>query len=245
MSYRLSQILPEDVWTVSKPVMNAQLNEHDVDVKVLHNQTETVISVECKLAKKGGFAVSSRRFPNRERGDYFIPVKCMRSRTTLSEDRVRTGALALGVTEAAFRTHSDQYRATHFDVVATSIANAFYETEADTGNYIFQPSEAAREFLRLFNPPADEEELQLFVYNKIYLARSVDLAVTNESGVECGRRECNNQQNCGFIPNYPLINFGDVEQLIPEEIPEPVRGWVELENAERLFEQFLPLEGER
>lgn len=45
LSYRLSQILPSDEWTVSKPTMNAQLNTHDVDVKVLHNLTETVITM--------------------------------------------------------------------------------------------------------------------------------------------------------------------------------------------------------
>jgi len=175
LSYRLSQILPSDEWTVSKPTMNAQLNTHDVHVKVLHNLTETVISVEYKLAKKGGFAVWSRKYANRAKGDYFIPVKCMRSRTTLSDDRVRLASAALGVSEDVFKIHSDQYRSVNFDVVASSIANAFYETEEDTGMYIFKPSADAKKFLEKFNPPDDEEALQLFVYNKIYLARSVDL----------------------------------------------------------------------
>ncbi len=240
LSYRLSQILASDEWTVSKPTMNAQSNAHDVDVKVLHNPTETVISVECKLAKKGSFRVAKRKYRNRDKNDYFLEVKCMRSRTTLSDDRVRTGAAAHGVTKEAFKLHSDQYRAVNFDVVATSIANAFYETEEDTGMYIFQPSENARKLFEEFNPPNDEEELQLFIYNKIYLARSMDLAVTTKSGVECGRRNCTDRSNCGFIPNSPLINFGNIGDLPPGKIPAPNNHWVELKDAESLFRKSLP-----
>lgn len=240
LSYRLSQILPSDEWTISKPTMNAQSNTHDVDVKVLHNATETVISVECKLAKKGSFKVAKRKDRNRIKNDYFLEVKCMRSRTTLSEDRVRIGAAVLGVTEDAFKIHSDQYRAVNFDLVATSIANAFYETEEDTGMYIFQPNASAKKLFEKFNSPDDEEALQLFVYNKIYLARSIDLAVTNTSGVICGRRKCDNKSNCEFIPNYPLMNFGDVDSLPQGTIPTPQKEWIELKDAESLFRKFLP-----
>ncbi len=240
LSYRLSQILPSDEWTVSKPTMNAQTNTHDVDVKVLHNVTETVISVECKLAKKGSFRVAKRKDRNRIKNDYFLEVKCMRSRTTLSDDRVRAGADTLGVTKEAFKIHSDQYRAVNFDIVATSIANAFYKTEEDTGMYIFQPGADAKKLFEKFNPPNDEEALQLFIYNKIYLARSLDLAVTTESGILCGRKKCDDKSNCQFIPNSPLINFGDVESLPQGTIPKPQKQWIELKDAEILFRKFLP-----
>lgn len=164
----------------------------------------------------------------------------MRSRTTLSDNRVRLASDALRVSKEVFKIHSDQYRAVNFDVVASSIANAFYETEEDTGMYIFKPSADAKKFLEKFNPPDDEEELQLFVYNKIYLARSIDLAAIAASGVECSRKGCNNKTNCGFIPNYPLINFGDVDSLPEGEIPKPKGQWIELKDAESLFRKFLP-----
>lgn len=240
VSVRLSQVLPSDEWTVSKPTMNAQSGTHDVDVKVLHNATETVISVECKLAKKGGFTVSSRAYPNRIKGDYIIPVKCMRSRTTKSPKRVEAGAKNLGVSPDAFLAHSDQYRSVHFDVVITTVANAFYETDEETDSYVFRPNEKAKLFLDKFNPPEDEEGLQLFVYNKIYLARSVDLIASPTSGVVCGKQNCTDKVDCGFIPNYPLINFGNVDALPAGAKPVPQNHWIDIEDSLPLFESFIP-----
>lgn len=57
---RLKQILPAEEWTVTKPVMNAQTGTHDIDLMVKHNLTGKVISVECKLARKGGFRVAKK-----------------------------------------------------------------------------------------------------------------------------------------------------------------------------------------
>lgn len=229
VSLRLSQILPTDEWTVSKPILNAQSGSHDVDVKVLHNETEKIISVECKLAGKGGFKVSKEKF--------IVPVKCMRSRTTKTPAKVEAGAKQLGITPEAFLAHSDQYRATHFDVVITSLANSFYETDKETMSYFFQPSEAGKEFLQKLHPP-EGEDLQSFVYNKIYVVRSVDLAVSPESGVVCSKKACTDKTNCGFIPNYPIIIFTENEDD-PDEPLVPTNNWVELDSSKKLFESFI------
>lgn len=238
MAYRLEEILPKDKWEVSKPNMNAQLGLHDIDVMVKHIATDKIISVECKLAKKGGFGQAKRGWKNYVKGDFLIPVKCMRSRTTLSEDRVRAGAAAYGVSEESFAIHSDQYRPSNFDVVATSIANAFYETDEETGEYIFQPTELAMDFLGKFNPPEDPEALQLFVYNQIYLASSDSLITNKETGILCTRNKCE-EDNCGFIPNYPIINFGDVNKLEEGQIPTPKSSWYSLSMADTLFSTFI------
>lgn len=230
VSLRLSRILPEDEWTVSKPILNAQTGSHDVDVKVLHNQTERVISVECKLASKGGFKIS--------KGQYVVPVKCMRSRTTKTPSKVKAGAKALGVTREAFLAHSDQYRASHFDIVATSLANAFYETDRETMTYVFQPSDSGEEFLRKLKPPP-EVDLQTFVYNNVYVARSVDLAVSRESGVVCIKRACKHKNDCGFIPNYPLISFGQVRDEELDTVLIPTNRWVDIDDSLPLFKSFI------
>jgi hypothetical protein len=231
VSLRLSQILPQEEWTVSKPILNAQTGSHDVDVKVLHNRTERVISVECKLAGKGGFKAA--------KGQYTVPVKCMRSRTTKTPAKVQAGARQLGITPEAFLAHSDQYRATHFDVVVTSLANAFYQTDQESMTYIFQPTAEGEEFLRKLKPPLDVN-LQSFVYNKVYIARSVDLVVSRDSGVVCGKRVCQHKYDCGFIPNYPLINFGEIrDEEEAETVLVPTNGWSEIDESLSLFESFI------
>lgn len=230
ISLRLSRILPEDEWTVSKPILNAQIGSHDVDVKVFHNRTERVISVECKLASKGGFKVA--------KDQYVVPVKCMRSRTTKTPAKVEAGARMLGVTPEAFLAHSDQYRATHFDIVATSLANAFYVTDKEAMSYVFKPSPIGEEFLQKLKPPTNID-LQTFVYNKVYLARSVDLAVSRRSGVVCGKRACQNRYDCGFIPNYPLINFGEVRDQDSDKNLAPLNPWIEIDDALALLESFI------
>jgi hypothetical protein len=232
---RLKRILPGDVWLVTKPIMNAQSSLHDMDVLVTHIPTETHITVECKLAGKGKFRVAKRaQGGNIQKGDYTIAVKCMRSRTTKSPDKVASMAKQLKVTPEAFLAHSDQYRASHFNIVATSIGNAFYETiEDEDGNmaYKFQPTEAGLEFIKSLNPPSETEGgLQEFVYNKVYLIRSDQLAVSKASGVICGKKSCKKLETvrtCGFIPNYPLINFGKVDEQPDELVPQPTNGWIE------------------
>jgi len=97
----LQEILPRDKWQVDKPMMNAQIGLHDIDVRVLHKPTGKVISVECKLAKKGGY----RLFND---GHSEIRVKCMRSRT-LGPAKVKELAPKFGISEKVLAIHNDQY----------------------------------------------------------------------------------------------------------------------------------------
>ncbi len=241
---KLKQILPSDQWDVTKPAMNAQTGTHDIDIMVQHKPTKKIISVECKLAGKGEFKVVERGQTGvSKKGDYIIDVKCMRSRTTKTPERVKAAAKKLGVSEEAFLAHSDQYRASSFDVVATSIGNAFYETiEDDDGNlmYKFQPSVDGQKFIDMLKHSClDETALQEFIYNKVYFASSRDIAVSPETGVVCTKKKCENKHNCGFIPNYPKINFGNVKILPLDAIPSPNNHWVEIEKVELLFNSLL------
>jgi|GEM_PF-96741 transcriptional regulator with XRE-family HTH domain len=238
---RLKRLLPEEIWEVRKPSINAQTGAHDIDVLVIHRETKKEITVECKLAKKGGFKIVNRAQPNTKSGDYCIEVKCMRSRTTQSDSKVEAMAKLLGVSKESFKIHSDQYRISNFHVVASSIGNAFYETvEDEQGNliYQFQPTEKGREFIQRLQPIEDSEDfLQAFVFNKVYMASSIDLAVSSVSGVRCSRKECTNKENCGFIPNYPTINFGNIS--LQQGIPSPINGWYEIEQGDFFFRSLL------
>lgn len=244
MHSKLRQILPTQDWTVTKPIINAQTGNHDIDIMVKHNKTGKIISVECKLAGKGMFNVAkSSKAGFYKKGDYLIKVKCMRSRTTKTPEKVKSMSKKLGVTPEMFLAHSDQYRVTSFDVVATSIGNAFYETlEDNDGNlmYKFEPSEKGMQFIQRLKPSANDEEfLQEFVYNKVYLASSLDITVSNNSGVICSKQACADKHNCGFIPNYPIINFGNIEELSSQVIPHPQNDWVEIERCLPFFESIL------
>lgn len=231
VSLRLSQLLSPAKWTVSKPMMNAQSDSHDVDVKVQHQRTGKVIRVECKLASKGGFKVLGD-------DEYLIPVKCMRSRTTKTPAKVERAARQLGVSSESFLAHSDQYRVNSFDVVATSLGNAFYQTDQATKTYRFQPSAAGIEFLNRLKPPPDMD-LQSYVYKKVYLAKSSDLAVSRHSGVICGKRACLRKDACGFIPNYPSIKFGRSEENNLDNPLAPLNRWIEIEEVEHLFQELI------
>ena len=39
----LQKILQEDEWEVNKPIMNAQIGFHDVDVRIFHKPTKKVL----------------------------------------------------------------------------------------------------------------------------------------------------------------------------------------------------------
>ncbi len=241
---RLKQVLPEEKWIVTKPMMNAQTGTHDIDIKLEHKDTGKRISIECKLAKKGDFKVLKQNKSGLgQKGDYLIPVKCMRSRTTKSNDKALAAANKLNVTLEAFITHSDQYRTSNFHVVATSIGNAFYKTGEDEEvniSYIFKPTHEEMEFIKRLNPPNFTEEfIQEFVYNKVYFASSFDIVVSHETGIICGRKKCLDKSNCGFIPNYPVINFGNVKNLELTEVPYPKNKWIEIEKCEAFFDELL------
>jgi hypothetical protein len=167
----------------------------------------------------------------------------MRSRTTKTPAKVESEANRLGVTPESFLAHSDQYRSSSFDVVATSIGNAFYQTiEDDEGNlmYKFEPTEEGIKFIKRLGASSEtEESLQEFIYNKIYLARSLDLVVSSESGVICGKGDCLNKSDCGFIPNYPMINFGNIDELSPDVVPSPKNRWIGIEKCKQFFENYI------
>lgn len=197
----LQSILDANTWDVSKTPMNAQQGSHDVDVLVTHRASSQRIAVECKLAKKGSFIA-------RTDGSASIKVKCMRSRT-LGTTMVAQLAPQLGVAPAQLQVHNDQYLPTDFDVVITSIGNAFYDTDPTTGLFIWAPSPTGVVFLENLRerhrvPPTIS--LKDFAFSQLYVARARDLAVS-ANGIQCGRRTCVDSGNCGFVPNYPIINF--------------------------------------
>ncbi len=217
---KLKAVLNPEIWRVSKSYMNAQLGTHDEDVSVLHIPTNTNISIECKLAAKGGF---------RATGDgYEIKVKCMRSRT-LGEAMVQRLSAQWGMEESVLQIHNDQYRPTDFDIVITSIGNAFYQTHPETDNFYWSPGHSGIEFLRMMFGVAGDTVKEL-AFNKMYIITSSDLTIRNGGHQTCTRRKCNNQSDCGFIPNYPIIKFGKLTNNAPSE---PTNGWRLITTADR------------
>jgi hypothetical protein len=215
---KLKEVFPSSRWDVQKSIMNAQLSSHDEDVAIVHLSTETRLSVECKLAGKG-------RFKKLSSGDFMINVKCMRSRT-MGENIVRRLAPQLGISVKLLNIHNDQYRLNDFDLIVTSIGNAFYETD-DDGLFYWSPNETGIDFLsRLFNTD-DPDTLQKLAFNKMYLTSSKNLSVGNGFHT-CSRKKCTKPKKCGFIPNYPSIIF-EAKTLLP------TNGWFQIEDAEKFI----------
>lgn len=218
----LQEILPKDKWQVDKPMMNAQTGLHDIDVRVLHKPTGKVISVECKLAKKGGY----RMFAD---GHSEIRVKCMRSRT-LGAAKVKELAPKFGVSEKVLSIHNDQYLPADFDIVISSIGNAFYTTDKKTGYFEWNPSQKGKDFLHKIGA-SGKISFQDFAFKTLYVAKTSDLKISN-NGVICTRAKCKNKKACGFIPNYPVINFD-------KKTGKPTNGWVSIKESLGLFENFV------
>ena len=219
----LQEILPQKDWEVSKPIMNAQAGLHDVDVKVRNRATNRSIRIECKLAKKEGYQLFSD-------GHSEIRVKCMRSRT-LGEARVKDFAPKWGVSRKVLAVHNDQYLPQNFDLVVCSIGNAFYRTESKTGIFEWHPKPLEESFLlKLAGPKANN--LKDFAYHRMYVAKTEDIAIRQNSGVVCTRRGCKNKKNCGFIPNYPIIKFD-------AKTGRSTNRWVQLEESLIIFNSFV------
>lgn len=221
---RLQEVLPVSNWIVDKPVMNAQFGFHDMDVHVRHRASKKIIGIECKLAGKGSFRLLKN-------GDVTIRVKCMRSRT-LGENKATQLAAQLGLDSQLLKVHNDQYLPTDFEVVITTIANAFYETDEETDFFEWQPSDNATLFLSTLFSTLNQEELQLLAYNKMYLATAQSLAVKTGNEIKCTRKTCPSPNNCGFIPNYPVIHFA-------EGSINPSKPWYDIEDAEAFLLQFI------
>lgn len=238
----ISDILSSAKYEISNPRINAQSGLEDVDVAIYDKEKDKTYSAECKLAAKGEFKLENN-IPR-------IKVKCMRSRT-LGEIAAQQKSKRTNLNFELLMIHNDQYIAQDFDLVITSIANAFYETD-NQGLFYWCPSEEAMDFLTKINAITQDE-----AFYKIYVARSDQLSVNglNKTGkkvIKCTRtkkrktgkkdnkgkdlyhRTCPevldnlNRQYCNFIPNYPIIYFNSITG-------EPLNPWVKLENIESLL----------
>lgn len=218
----LQENLNLDIYEVSKPNMNAQSTQHDVDILVKHKPSGATISIECKLSGKGSFKKSKN-------GLYYSTVKCMRSRT-LGEELIKQRAPQIGVTVPQLRAHKDSYLYTDFDLVFSSFANAFYTTEKDSGAYIWNPSEDQITFLKKLLDE-DESQLQKATFNFILIAKASDVAPIGGYS-ECTRRDCKRQKVCPFIPNYPVVNFDSNTNL-------PIEPWYSIYKIDKLLEEVL------
>ena len=204
----LRSALPK-IYTISTPYMNAQQGLHDIDVKIVHTITKREWSVECKLAKKGSFMYKD--------GAPMIRVKCMRSRT-LGPAKISELSPIWGYPEHVLKVHNDQYRGVEFDIVATSLANAFYITDGQ-GKFVFSPQNINRGKGAFF---VEQNGLsQKSCFDTVFFARASDLKATLSNDVPCTRGKCQDS-NCGFIPNYPIIRFD------PENGITPDKPWVSL-----------------
>jgi hypothetical protein len=212
---------------VTKKMVNPQLGYHDEDVAVIDTQRNYRFIVECKLAKKGSYTYFPKQRLHR------IEVKCMRSRTLGKEMQVRLAPI-LGVSIEQLGIHNDQYRIADFDVVITSIGNSFYETD-ENGLFVWKPSVEGTQFLHGLG--YENGDIQNFAFNKLYIARSVDLVphiqTSDRDEIKCSRAKCQNQYGCEFIPNYPKIFFADNAR-------KPNAPWYDLEDAEALFSTSTP-----
>lgn len=216
-------ILPQNEWKVSKAGIVEEIGFHDTDIRLFHKRTGKVIRLECKLAKKEGY----RLFPD---GHSEIRVKCMRSRT-LGAAKVKEIAPKLGVSEEALSVHNDQYVSADFDIVVTSIGNAFYRTDKKTGLYEWKPTKTEEGFLQKFGV-SGQEDLKDFAFRRMYVARTQDLAAASNTGIVCSRKGCDNKTNCGFVPNYPVIQFD-------AKTNKPTSRWVPIEESVNLFRSLL------
>ena len=215
---RLEFILDKKIWLVSKPFLNPQLGSNDQDVLITHIPTGKEISIECKLAAKG-------RYSYRNNSSVFH-IKCMRSRT-LGVELVKKLAPIKKVSEESLSVHNDQYLPTDFDLVITSLANAFYITNSD-GIFVWRPSEAGDIFLsKKYGSGLSSEEYQRLAFNDMYVAKSTDISVSRKNKAVCTRRKCGDNENCGFIPNYPQLVFDT-----PNSSPKP---WVSINNIENIL----------
>ncbi len=213
----ISQIL-SDNYIITNPRLNAQIGSYDLDVLVIHKQTQKQYSIECKLASKGSFRVSKE-------GNPYLKVKCMRSRT-LGDEAAKQREKTTGISYNLWRVHKDQYRQEEFDFVVTSIGNAFYETD-EKGLYFWQPTLNAQQFLEKLGIKNQAE-----AFSKMLIARSQDL-IANENNytsfsIQCTCRECQDL-NCGFIPNYPIIYFDKNTGI-------PLAPWLPLEQINLLLD---------
>jgi hypothetical protein len=218
----LNSILPQNIWRAEKPVLNPQLGSHDKDVILKHLPSGKSINIECKLAGKGRFRQTST-------GATKIAVKCMRSRT-LGVEMVADLAPKRGVKPEVLSIHNDQYMPDDFDIVITSLGNTFYQTNTQSG-FEWKPTAKQTEFIQKLNVSKSLSDKD-FAFYQMYAAASSDLAIRVENEITCTRQRCPDKKNCGFIPNYPIIEF-------EANATKPTNCWFSLEDSEQLFLRII------
>jgi hypothetical protein len=67
----------------------------------------------------------------------------------------------------------------------------------------------------------------------MYAAKAPSLVISRKTGVRCTRKKCDNPDECGFIPNYPVIEFDSTSLT-------PVKGWVLINEVQKLLMDFIP-----
>jgi hypothetical protein len=232
---KFENFLDPTLWKIVKPKINPQFGSHDQDVVITHLETHTNIRVECKLAAKGRYRKVKTKIEDKTQ--YFeIDVKCMRSRT-LGQERAKQVSDQVNIPVDVIMIHNDQYLPNSFDIVVTSIANAFYETDEATGNFEWSPQEKAKDFLETISNKniidlQDESNLKDVIFDKVYIAKSNDLASVFENNIKCTRRECKTPYSCGFIPNFPKIVF-DINT------GKPLPPWFEIEDCLQVLQTFI------
>lgn len=159
----------------------------------------------------------------------------MRSRT-LGASKVDSLAISRQLNEDGKKqlsTHNDNYLPGDFDLVLTTLANAFYETDGN-GVFIWKPTEDGQKYLESkFGVGLTDKDYQNKAFYDMYFAKSTDLTVRTGNGFECVRRKCTDKDNCGYIPNYPLLTFNH------EDLNTPTNKWVHITNIENVLTDFI------
>jgi len=218
---KLTELLSDDEWKVNKPLLNAQSGSHDNDVLVEHLPSDTKIRIECKLSKKGSFAIGKKR--------HSCSVKCMRSRT-LGEGMLPARSKQLRVSVDHLRNHADNYTPGEFDFVVSNLANAFYSTDEESLDYIWNADNKQEEFLHLLAPDRNISA-KMIAADYYFFARSTEIT-PNGRGSTCKRRACKKKTTCQFVPNYPDVGFSAASG----EIEAP---WRNLKDIEESFRRLI------
>lgn len=227
--YTVSDRLREklsNAWEVKNLNINAQPGVHDIDVFVIRKSDKKEVKVECKLTKNDSFSINKNIAELR--------VKCMRSRTFSDNASASRMARHYGVSKAALLIHADSYRQGDFDFVITSLGNSMWTTL--DGVYTFDGKKADFDFLHQLFPEnfTDFNKFQQEAFNFLLVAKSSELIISPNNNLRCTRKKCkdsNSDINCGFIPNYPIVNLNDVASGSSV--------WKKIHNVENIFNKYL------
>ena len=225
VSDRLRAILSNS-WEVKNLNINAQPGNHDIDVSVIRKTDKKEIRIECKLTKNNSFRLKKDHAELR--------VKCMRSRTFSDNAAAARMARHYGVSKEFLLVHADSYREGDFDYVITSLGNSMWTTIED--KYTFNGNREQFNYLNKLFPDhfTDFDKFQEQAFNFLLFAKSSDLIVSPKNKLVCTRRKCilvNSQNDCGFIPNYPIVNL--------TEVAKGTSSWKRIGIIEDCFNNFL------